>query len=191
MIKNVIKLFIVFVLIVLGYSCSDSNPVSIVDSQFFPLREGNSWNYQSSLGQQWSVRVVGYTKINNVKYSIFETNYGGTKATKYFRADGLGNIYINWEGVEYPYLLFDAKLNDQWDSYYNFFGYVRSRGQSIILPSGEFDNLIEIFFDNNLISDVFSFDFYAPNVGLVRSRGFRTETILVSAFVNGKFYPGE
>jgi hypothetical protein len=96
---------------------------------------------------------------------------------------------IYYEGKDYIYIDFDRPLEEEWNSYGDYYGYIRQRNISAQVKAGKFDNVTEVFMDNRSVSDGFEFNRYAPNVGPVESIRFRVTLTLINARVNGVDYP--
>jgi hypothetical protein len=161
-----------------------------LQSEYFPLQVGNRWTYKWLLDdQQWTAEVKGTRIIGPHLYFVYARSYpDGFVDTSYFRVDSNNVIIINYLNEDYIYIDFERPIREEWQSYPDFFGYVRRRNLTVTVDAGTFNNVTEVFFDNTVVSDLYEFNHYAPDVGLVESFGFRRASILVSAFVNGIFY---
>jgi len=186
------KLF--FLVMILGfYSCSTDSDILIPEetSEFFPLQVGNRWEYISSLDSSiWKYEITD-TKVFN-QHVYFErvlTFSDGTKETEYFRVTDSNVVLIYYEGEDYIYIDFNRAIGEEWNSYDDFFGFIRQRNITTTVEAGTFTNVTEVFMDNRSYADIFSFNRYSPGVGLIEVFRFRFNLSLVNATVNGINYP--
>jgi hypothetical protein len=174
-------------------SCKEeSEPFSpVLTSEYFPLQVGNKWTYKWLLNDlEWTGEVTGTSIIGSQKYFVYVRTYPDNFIdTSYFRVDNNNVIIINFLNEDYIYIDFERTIREEWQSYPDFFGYVRRRNLTVTVDAGTFDNVIEVFFDNTVVSDLYEFNRYAPDIGLIESYGFRRASILVNAIVNGISYP--
>lgn len=174
-------------------SCNyESSPVfPVYTSEYFPLQIGNKWTYKWLLDDQlWTNEVTGTKIIDEHLYFICVRSYNdGFIDTSYYRVDNNNVVIINFLNQDYIYIDFERPIREEWPSYADFFGYIRRKGLSFSVDAGTFNDVIEVFWDNTTVSDLYEFNHYAPNVGLIESFGFRRASVLVSAVVNGVSYP--
>jgi hypothetical protein len=174
-------------------SCNEESApfFPVLTSEYFPLQVGNKWTYKWLLNDlEWTGEVTGTKVIGSHQYFVFIRTYPDNFIdTSYFRVDSNNVIIINFLNEDYIYIDFERPIREEWQSYEHFFGYVRRRDLTVTVDAGTFTNVTEVFFDNTVVSDLYEFNHYAPNVGLVESYGFRRASILVNAVVNGVTYP--
>jgi hypothetical protein len=160
---------------------------------FFPMKIGNRWEYELDNFDdfKWTVEVVGKTTFGPYQYFIFEMNstLGTRPDSTFYRAAALGQIFINWQGKDALFIDFNRPVGKKWDSFSEYNGVINKKGFTIVVPAGRFEGSIEVFFDIPQAIDDENWNVYAPNVGLVETRGQIGSLQLTSAFVNGISIP--
>jgi hypothetical protein len=187
------KLLLVIISVLSFNSCSRENSplIPVLTPEYFPLQVGNRWTFKSSLDSSVQIYEITDTKVFG-EHDYFErvrTFSDGTKDTNYFRIDEDNIVLIYYEGDDYIYIDFEKPLEEEWNSFGDFYGYIKQRNISIQVEAGSFNNVIEVYMDNRSVSDAYEFSRYAPGVGLVESIRFRFSLTLSSARVNGINYP--
>jgi hypothetical protein len=174
-------------------SCNKENSFvsPFLTAEFFPLQVGNKWVYNCSLdSSEWSFEITRTKIIGEHVYFEQVRNYsGGNKDTNYFRIAENNVVLIYFEGEDHIYVDFEKPLNEVWNSYASFYGYIRQRNISDDVEAGRFSGVTEVFIDNRSISDVYEFSRYASDVGMISSSKFRFELSLKQALVNGVSFP--
>ncbi len=187
------KLVLVTISILFFSSCSRENSplMPALSADYFPLQVGNMWTFKSSSDSSVQVYEITDTKVfgEHVYFERVRTFSDGTKDTIYFRIAENNIVLIYYEGSDYIFIDFDKPLEEEWNSYGDFYGYIKQRNISVQVEAGSFNNVIEVFMNHRSVSDVSEFNRYAPEVGLVESTGFRFNLTLSSARVNGVNYP--
>ncbi|HSP86776.1 MAG TPA: hypothetical protein VLN45_01480, partial [Ignavibacteriaceae bacterium] len=89
----------------------------------------------------------------------------GTKDTNYFRKTEKNIVLIYYKGRDFIFIDFEKPINDSWNSYNDFYGYIKQRDLSLLVEAGKF------------------------GIGLVESIRFRNNFTLRNARVNGINYP--
>lgn len=185
--------FAVIIIVCFNISCNKENNLlfPLFTSEYFPLQVGNKWTFESSFDNNIWVYEITDTKVfdEHVYFERVLTFSDGTNMKDYFRVTENNIVLIYFEGRDYIYINFEGPIGEVWDSFGQNFGYVRQRNLSAQVDAGTFNDVLEIFFDNRAISDVYEFNHYAPGVGLVESIRFRFILSLTSARVNGINYP--
>jgi hypothetical protein len=187
------KKLILPLLALLFCSCNRESSVLMpgLKSDYFPLQAGNRWVFISSLSSDTLSYEINDTIVfgEHVYFERVLTFSDGTKNTDYFRVEENKVVLIYYEGKDYIYIDFDRPLEEEWNSYGDYYGYIRQRNISTQVKAGKFDNVTEVFMDNRSVSDGFEFNRYAPDVGPVESIRFRVTLTLINARVNGVDYP--
>jgi len=170
----------------------DKSPVLPDDTaEYFPLQVGNNWVYKSSLDNaEWNYEITD-TKIigTNIYYELVRTFPDGTKDTNYFRRSEDNVIQIYYEGKDHLYIDFNKPLNEAWNTFGDYYGYIRQRDIRTDVDAGQFTNVTEVVFDSKSSSDLYEFNHYAAGAGVVRSMRFRFELTLKKALINGVSFP--
>lgn len=187
------KLIIVIISFLFINSCSREN-LPLVPEQnedYFPLQLGNKWTFKSSQDSIILVYEITDTKIFNehVYFERVRTFSDGTNDTSYFRTAEDNVVLIYYEGNDYIYIDFEKPLEEEWNSYNDFYGYIKQRNISLQVEAGNFNNVTEIYMNNRTISDASEITRFAPGVGFVETIKFRFNLTLSSAIVNGVSYP--
>jgi len=187
------KLSILIISVLSFSSCSRENSplMPVLTAKYFPLQVGNRWTFHSSFdNNSWTYEITD-TKVfyEHAYFEQVRTFSDGTKDTSYFRIAEDKVVLIFYEGADYIYIDFAKQLEEEWNLYGDFYGYIKQRNISSQVEAGSFNNVTEVFMGNKSISVVFEFNRYAPGVGLVESIRFRFSLTLSSARVNGVNYP--
>lgn len=186
--KLVLNISYIFIIVFL-ISCSKENIIVSTEGKadYFPMQVGNSWTYSFN-DAEWNVQITATKIMGGNLYFLFVRNFGGEIDTTYFRK--VENvIYINYLGADYIYIDFNKATGEEWQSYENFYVKINKMNMNVEVAAGNFNNVIEILLENSSVSDLFEFNRYAPNIGLIESIGFRRKSELKFAFVNGILYP--
>lgn len=185
--KIIISIVISFLFVI---SCSDKrtgivNPSNII---YFPMQLGNKWTYESN-SLDMVVEITGI-KIHNI-YSYYEfiKTYDGEVDTVLCRASKDEKVFIFFDNADQLFIDFKSPVGETWQTFGHFFAKVNRTGLSVQTTAGNFEGVIEIFSDNTQSSDLYEFNKYSPEVGLVETIGFRRVFRLKSAYVNGVTYP--
>jgi hypothetical protein len=187
------KLAIVIILILFVSSCNreDSPLMPDLAVNYFPLQVGNKWTFRSSIDSSLLIYEITDT-IDLNEHIYFEqvrTFSDGTKDTNYFRFADDNIVLILNDGTDYVYIDFGKPVEEEWNLYDDFFGYIKQKNISAQVEAGNFINIIEVIIDNRSVSDALELNLYAPEVGLIKSTQFRLSLTLASARVNGINYP--
>jgi hypothetical protein len=187
------KLIIMIIPILTFISCSRENSIltPVLTGEYFPLQVGNRWTFHSSFDNNSWIYEITDTIVfgEHVYFERVRTFSDGSKDTNYFRIDEDNVVLIYYEGADYIYIDFEKPVEEEWNSYGDFYGFIKQKNISTQVEAGSFNNVIEVFMDNRSISDVYEFNRFAPGVGLVESIRFRFSLTLSSARVNGINYP--
>jgi len=187
------KLLILIISVLSFISCNRENSplMPVLTLEYFPLQVGNIWTFKNSSDSTVLIYEITDTKVfgEHVYFERVRTFSDGTKDTNYFRIAEDKVVLIYYEGNDYIYIDFERPVEEEWNSYAGYYGFIKQRDISIQVEAGSFNNIIEVFMDNRSVSDVSEFNRYAPEVGLVESTRFRFSLTLSSARVNGVNYP--
>lgn len=63
---------------------------SVVAADYFPLAEGNQWNYSMSNGMEMTVKVTGFADVDSVRCAIVESDMGMQTSREYMALDAEG-----------------------------------------------------------------------------------------------------
>ncbi|RPI65131.1 MAG: hypothetical protein EHM47_19060 [Ignavibacteriales bacterium] len=163
----------------------------VLASAYFPLQVGNTWTFlATSDSSKWIYEITDTKDFNeHVYFERVLTFSDGTKDTEYFRITENDVVLLNYDGKDYIYIDFEKPLEIEWNSYGNYYGFIKERNLSVQVAAGNFNKVTEVYFSNRNVSDIFQFNRYAPGVGLVESIRFRFGLKLINARVNGIDYP--
>ncbi len=161
-------------------------------SKYFPIGEGFSWTYKSiEKNFTWKIEVVGIRTINKKEYVIFKKSFENSiySDSSFYRVDANGKIFINY--FEKDFLLIDFNLENgtEWQSYGAFKAGISNTDEVVLAPAGNFTNCIEVLFDMPSTKGTERVCKYAPGVGLVEYKTANGLSKLISAKVDGVFYP--
>ncbi len=157
---------------------------------YFPLQVGNRWTYSLTYpsGTYWlKHEIVGITTIGAHDYFVFRRTFdlAVQPDTTYYRTDGRGRVFINWQGQDALYIDFNRGVGESWESYGEYIAKINKRNFQSKVPAGRFQNSIEVFFDYPPAIDDELWEVYAPGAGRVEIRGQIGIIQLQSAVVNG------
>ena len=186
---NIIKILILTGLLFFT-TCSEER-IGIIESanvSYFPMQVGNKWVYESS-SLDMTVEITGLIIHNIYAYYEFIKTYDGEVDTVLCRASQYEKVFIFFGNSDELLIDFQRAEGETWQSFDHFYAKVNRRGLSVQTTAGNFENVIEIFSDNTQSSDLYEFNRYAPEVGLVETIGFRRMFKLKRAYVNGVNYP--
>jgi len=186
---KVLRILAAFLTVACFISCNDdSSKSTLTVADYFPLEVNNKWTYSNG-NIEWTEEVTAYKQIDGKEYAVVLRTYQRSIDTTYYRSEDNNKVYIYFQGEESLFIDFERAKGEEWESYHEFYAKVNSTGGKVTVPAGTFDNVVEIFSDNRQISDAFEFRKYAPGVGLIKLAGFRRESELIRAYVNGSNYP--
>ncbi|MBN2180398.1 MAG: zinc ribbon domain-containing protein [Sedimentisphaerales bacterium] len=170
--RSVLMLVIVLLVIV--------SPVKAAD--YFPLVEGNQWNYSMSNGMQMTVKVTGFAEVGSVRCAIVESDMGMQTSREYMAldSDGLKSYKAETAGqeIQYEKPVMRIKLpfvqGQNWTASINQFGIsimtmFESKGiERIKTPAGDFECIVirssmSMPGQPSMVSD----SYYADGKGLV------------------------
>lgn len=170
-------------------SCNDDGVKSNLSvADYFPLEVNNKWTYSTG-NVEWTEEVTAYKNLNGKEYAVVLRTYQRSIDTTFYRTEDNNKVFIYFQGEESLLIDFERTKGEQWESHHEFYAKVNSTGGTLAVPAGTFENVVEIFSDNRQISDAFEFRKYAPGVGLIKLTGFRRDSELIKAYVNGVNYP--
>jgi hypothetical protein len=186
--NKLIKILLLVLLLIT--SCVDERTgiVNPDEVSYFPMQVGNRWIYESD-SLDLTIEITGIKILNAFAYFEFIKTYDGEMDTMFCKAMSDERIYIFFNGTDELLIDFQSPEGEIWQSFGEFFSKVNRRELSVQTTAGNFENVIEIFTDNTQLSDLYEFNKYAPEVGLIETIGFRRMFRLKSARVNGVTYP--
>ena len=159
---------------------------------YFPIGQEDSWTYKNvEKNFTWTIEVVGIRTINKKEYVIFKRSFENSmySDSSFYRVDANGKIFINY--FEKDFLLIDFNLENgtEWQSYGAFKAGISNTDEVVLAPAGNFTNCIEVLFDMPSTQGTERVCKYAPGVGLVEYKTANGLSKLISANVDGVFYP--
>jgi len=120
---------------------------------YFPLKEGNQWNYTMSNGLPVTMRVSGFENVGSVRCAVLDTTVAGQTTREYMTVDsqGVKSHMSQMQGQQFRYdppvlrIKLPYRQGDTWQANINQMGMAmttsfRSAGQERIqTPAGTFD----------------------------------------------------
>jgi hypothetical protein len=189
--KNRTLLLVGLTLIFFQTACKDDAPLfpGINGGDYFPLQVGNRWTYTLTYPSGTYIlehEIVGTAAIGAHDYFVFRRTFdlAVQDDTTYYRSDGSGRVFINWQGQEALYIDFNRGAGESWESYGEYIASINKKNFRSDVPTGRFQDCIEVFFDYPPAIDDELWQVYAPGVGLIEIRGFIGVIQLQSAVVN-------
>lgn len=128
--------------------------VSIASAaDYFPLKEGNQWNYTMSNGMQVTMKVSRFEDIDGVRCAVLDTSVAGQMTQEYMAVDSQGvKSYLSQaQGQQFRYdppvlrIKLPYRQGDTWQATINQMGMAmtsnfQSAGrEQIQTPAGSFD----------------------------------------------------
>ncbi len=153
----------------LGDSYNSCFPEFIV-SNYFPLVEGNTWEYNEIYLYQ-VFDTVSFNGLTYIKYGESEEN-----PDFYFRWDSIGKLYAynTFLNEEYLWFDFNLKMGDTCEIAFgdpDYIGIVQVEGIWVETPAGLFKRCIKVLFDIPQSIDDEYWYYFAPEIGIVKMTG--------------------
>lgn len=201
--KRIIKISYLIIITILLFNNLLISQTNLKPTKYFPLKVGNYWLYKLAKTGTIEKRISEYLPSKSAYVLEQLSKFSGTgsiKSITIYRttnskiyllgAAGVFKPKIEWKDSPYLILDYPLRIGRQWTEY-------KDKDETKInqvidfvdckVTAGKFKNVCKIkttisYLWENKIEKIISYDFYAPNVGLIKQEGVDKDGTVYTVF---------